>query len=164
MGTGKPSKSSVEQTTRLMADILALVPRIYHRFSGIGDRLYGPYGLTVGKRALLRDLAHKGPHSINEMVRVRPPVTRQYIQRLVSELKTAGLVALSKNPDDRRSKIVELTPTGQKILKEIFPLEIALTQRCAASHSQRDLGAAGRVMQGVLDVLEDPTQWSEFPD
>ena len=101
-----------------------------------------------------------------ELCRVRPvpPVTRQYIQRLVSELNSAGYVALSENPQDRRTKIVALTASGRKVLEEILPLEIALTQRCAAMHSDHDLAAARRVMQGVLDILEDPAQWPEVTD
>ena len=91
-------------------------------------------------------------------------MTRQYIQRLVSELNGAGLVTLSENPEDRRTKIVALTATGQKILKEILPLEAALTRRCAVEHSDRDLAAARKVMQGVLEVLEDPAKWPEVSD
>lgn len=138
----------------LLEDVLWAVPRIYHRFTGVSEPLYRRHGLTAGKRALLQDLVVKGPHTIAEMVRVRPPVTRQYIQRLVAELKAAGLVELEADLDDRRAKVASLTEEGRAVLDMLRPFEAALVGRLAAGLEPAELAAAARVLGHIAARLE----------
>ena len=53
-----------DEASALLSQIVWTIPRIYHRLTAIGDRAYGRYGLSAGKRSLLRDLA------IQEKVRI----------------------------------------------------------------------------------------------
>jgi DNA-binding MarR family transcriptional regulator len=138
----------------LMTQIIWSIPRIYHRMTGMSERLYAQVGLTAGKRSLLRDIAVQGPHTIAEMVRVRPPITRQYIQRLISELRHAGLVDLSVNSEDRRSKVVSLTDQGRRVIDDLAPAEQKLTEMLIGNHDTSDLKAAAEILNGIANLLE----------
>lgn len=138
----------------LMMQIVWMIPRIYHRLTGMSEQLYGQYGLTAGKRSLLRDLNMKGPHTIAEMVRVRPPITRQYIQRLITELKKSGYVELQENPADRRSKTVFLTKRGREVLDQLAPEEQAMIVSLFPDEISDQLATAKDVLEEVVQSLE----------
>ena len=152
---GNPGSGDPDEASALLSQIVWTIPRIYHRLTAIGDRVYGRYGLSAGKRSLLRDLAIQGPHTIAAMVRIRRPITRQYIQRLVSDLRQAGLVALSENAEDRRSKIVHLTEHGRQVIEALAPAEQSLMKALAADSAIGELLAARNVLAGVIKRLED---------
>jgi len=142
----KHESLSNDQAAETMSHILWTIPVLYHRLSAVGEIVYRTQGLTSGKRSLLNDLARKGPHSIIDMVRARPPVSRQYIQRLVAELRNAGLVELTDNPSDLRTKTVSLSEEGRRVISALEPSEQRLASRLADGHSQK-------VLQGALQVL-----------
>jgi len=151
----EPSSDAQVKEADAMSRILWTIPSLYHRLTAIGELIYGCHGLTSGKRSLLRDLAEKGPHSLAEMVRARPPVARQYIQRLVTELRNAGMVEFCENPKDLRSKIVRLTERGQRVIEALEPSEQRLAKLLAAGHSRAELDAAMRTLASVADRLKD---------
>jgi DNA-binding MarR family transcriptional regulator len=143
-----------------MSQIVWTIPRICHRLTGVGERIYSRFNLTAGKRSLLNDLVVQGPHTIAQMVRVRPPVTRQYIQRLVAELRRDDMVELSESPDDRRSKIVRLTENGRAVVNALVPAEQTLVKLLAAKLDAGQLEAARTVLVTVADRLEDSEFWA----
>jgi DNA-binding MarR family transcriptional regulator len=130
------------------------VPRLYHRLSGLLEPVYRRHGLTVGKRSLLQDLARCGPHTIAQMVRQRPPVTRQYIQRLVAEMAAAGLVAVGPDARDRRARTVRLTEAGSVLMAALVAEERAIIARLAAGSDPADLAAALAILAGILTRIE----------
>jgi DNA-binding MarR family transcriptional regulator len=150
-----PSDIPHVEGSEAMSRILWTIPSLYHRLTAIGELIYSRHGLTSGKRSLLNDLAEKGPHSLAEMVRARPPVTRQYIQRLVAELRNAGMVEFGENPNDLRSKIVRLTAQGRRVIEALEPVEQRLAKLLAAGHSQAELDAAMRTLARVAHRLKD---------
>lgn len=100
-----------EGEAQLLGDILWAIPRTYFRFTVIADQVFGAYGLIAGKRAIRRDLSVDGPRTICQLARSRP-VARQYVQRLVAEMRRAGLVALKSNSAYRRTKLATLSVKG----------------------------------------------------
>src|SRR5258705_645502 len=45
---------------------------------------------------------------------------RQGVQRIADVLAEEGLIAYKDHPTDRRTKLLELTPQGQEVLKSIY--------------------------------------------
>lgn len=154
MKSRKPPGGARMREAEAMSGILWTIPSIYHRLTAIGELTYKDHGLTSGKRSLLKDLAEKGPHSLADMARARPPVTRQYIQRLIAELRDAGMVEFSGNPKDLRSKIVTLTPGGRRVIEALRPSEQRLVELLAKGHHLADLEAALRVLGSVNEDLK----------
>jgi len=149
--------TATQDRVKLISQVLWAIPRVYHRLSEAGETIYSGYNLTSGKRSLLNDLVVQGPHSIVQMVRARPPISRQYIQRLVSELRLAGMVELTENPGDRRSKIVKLTRKGQDVIDALTPQEHALAEHLMADHNDKELETAGTVLTNLAKILETGT-------
>ena len=44
------------------------------------------------------------------------------VKNIVKELEKEGLVEIAPNPDDKRSKLIQLSNSGQKLLKQLEPL------------------------------------------
>lgn len=153
MADGKRETNDVSEVKRrVLSELIWAIPRTYFRLTVLGDCLFGEYGLTAGKRAILRDISISGPQSISQMARSRP-VARQYIQRLVAELAVAGLVKLGPNPKDGRSKLVSLSASGESLLARIAVGEAAFVDRLASDLDPRALQAARDVVICLRDRL-----------
>jgi hypothetical protein len=129
-----------EGKAQLLGDILWAILRTYFRLTVIADQVFGAYGLTAGKRAILRDLRVDWPRTISPLARSRP-VARQYVQRLVAEMRRAGLAALKTNPADRRTKLAAR--------------EAAVVARLAEGFGGEELHTARAVVVALRDSLAD---------
>lgn len=69
--------------------------------------------------ATLELLLHKGPQPVNEIGR-RISLTSGSITTAVDRLEKRGLVARASDPDDRRTRVVHLTPRGKALITEVF--------------------------------------------
>ena len=96
----------------LLDRLLAEVALTHHRIRAEGEQL-GSGGLSPGKLAILRALREQGPRSVAELARSRP-VTRQALQKNADALARAGLIRWLDNPRHRRSKLMKLTPRGER--------------------------------------------------
>jgi DNA-binding MarR family transcriptional regulator len=142
------------ENSSVMTQIIWTIPRIYHRLTEVSESIYSCYNLTAGKRSLLNDLNFQGPHTIADMVKKRAPITRQYIHRLVTELKLAGLVNLVNNEKDQRSKIVQLSDKGKELLVELAPVEQAFSKHLAAGQEKKELEIAHKILISFAKCLE----------
>ncbi len=90
-----------------------LIAHAYLRFEALGDSLLQPLGLTVRTFAALATIDRGGPCSQQELadrLEIRPAATVE----LIDELERLGTVRRSRNPADRRSYALELTPLGER--------------------------------------------------
>jgi MarR family 2-MHQ and catechol resistance regulon transcriptional repressor len=69
--------------------------------------------------AILELLLHRGPQPVNTIGR-RIDLTSGSVTTAVDRLEERGFVVRGADPDDRRSRIVSLTPDGTKCIGEIF--------------------------------------------
>jgi MarR family 2-MHQ and catechol resistance regulon transcriptional repressor len=69
--------------------------------------------------AILELLLNRGPQPVNTIGR-RIDLTSGSVTTAVDRLEERGLVGRRSDPDDRRSRIVSLTPDGTKCIAEIF--------------------------------------------
>jgi DNA-binding MarR family transcriptional regulator len=89
-------------------------------FDRIG-RLLRPLGVSAAGGlvlGILRDHGRMPPSELGE----RLIVTRATVTGVVDSLERRGFVRRSPNPDDRRSVIVEITPAGLDVLRELRTL------------------------------------------
>ncbi len=70
-------------------------------------------GLTVSQFRLLHVLADESPVTPSDLS-AKLGITKASTTTQIGELRKAGLLRVSKNPDDARSIFLELTPTGWK--------------------------------------------------
>jgi len=79
------------------------------------NELLRPHGIVVRDVGLMSLLAAHGPSSQQALAR-RLSVSATMITQIVDEAEARGLVQRNRNPDDRRSYLVSLTPAGVETL------------------------------------------------
>lgn len=78
--------------------------------------------------------------------------SHQAASQMVAELERTGLARRTENPDDRRSRLVELTPDGHRALRIGLDARDQLLERLAATTSPRSLATTARVVSELLDL------------
>src|SRR3712207_9216929 len=83
-----------------LAEVYLVVGPLYRRVLRAVERDAPAEGLSVGVRAVLDLLARNGPMTVPQMGRAQS-LSRQFVQRMVNDATSAGLVELSDNPAHR---------------------------------------------------------------
>lgn len=73
--------------------------------------------------------------------------------RLLDQLGAAGLLQRQEDPQDRRAKILRLTPTGQAAAARAAALLASLREELLGDAGLADLQAANRVLQAMAGRL-----------
>jgi DNA-binding MarR family transcriptional regulator len=120
--------------------------------AGIGD-MRSPYGFVI--RAL-----HARQLTLTELAD-RLGVTKQAAIKVVDEMEQRGFVARRAHAEDRRAKLLELTPKGSAVRAAALAESHRIEDELVADLGQADLEAFRRVMLrfleregGVDDVMD----------
>lgn len=87
---------------------------------GVYDAALAPLGISVAQFSLLRMLERAGPCSLTQFG-AATGYDRTTLNRTLAPLEKAGFVACCCG-DDKRARIVELTPAARTLLKKGAPL------------------------------------------
>jgi DNA-binding MarR family transcriptional regulator len=79
---------------------------------------------------------------------------RQSVQRVADVLEHEGLVAYRDNPDDRRARLVELTPAGSEVLTAIYRRQVEWSLKVMAALPVEELAAIADALNEIGGVLE----------
>ncbi len=116
------------QTTRpLLRNITAAV-----------EQVSSSQGVTVGQRAILEGLSLY-PGATAPLLVAKLQLKRQYVSRILKEVKQAGLVESRANPRHARSCCYDLTPMGTRTILAIRADEMANLAFFAAGFSPQEL-------------------------
>ena len=103
-------------------------------------------GLVLG---ILRDHGAMSPSELGE----RLIVTRATVTGLLDSLERRGFVERSRNPADRRSLMVEITPDGLVVLQALRTLIHRHEQSWMSSFSEAELGAYIATLHRIQDSV-----------
>jgi DNA-binding MarR family transcriptional regulator len=78
----------------------------------------------------------------------------QSVQRLVNVLEAEGLLALRPHPSDRRTKLVQLTPSGHEVLAGIYEEQVRWFQGVASRLSETTLNHLTQELAEVAQALK----------
>lgn len=129
--------------------------RLFHRLKASAEEVHGGGEMTAARRGVLRGLLMSGPQTVPQMARARP-VSRQFMQSLVNELRTAGLVELRENPAHKRSRLVALTAKGNEAIEAMLRKEASLFLAYRYDVPEGDLLRTIEVLRGLRQALESP--------
>ena len=114
----------------------------YDAFFSHFSRRMARYSLTIPGFNVLMILAHGdnrksgyAMHAIGELLLA----SRANITGLVDSLEKKGLVRREEDPGDRRSKLVRITPQGDRLLKKILPGHLRAVHRVAGVLNAREI-------------------------
>lgn len=111
------------------------------------DEALAATGLTVAQFSLLRMLERAGPCSLTAFGEATG-YDRTTLNRTLAPLEKAGFVACSCG-DDKRARIVEITPAARAVMKRGVPLWEAAQARVEAA-----LGGERNALFALLDRIE----------
>ncbi len=140
-----------------MVELFEAVRVLYHRLKLAVQEVHGEGSLSSGRRGILRDLKTEGEKTVPELARLRS-VSRQHVQVVVDSLSREGLVELVENPAHKKSRLVRLTPAGERVLSEMGDRERVLLAGLPASVSRSDMVTA----QGILERLHEGFQGEQW--
>lgn len=108
------------------------------------DEALRPVGLTNGQFSLLMSLNRPEPPSIGPIAALLA-MDRTTLTAALKPLERRGLVQVTPDPNDRRGRLLLLTPKGQAALAAATPI-------WEATHLEVEAGVSGNVDQLRLNL------------
>jgi|SRR5689334_25350363 len=103
-------------------------------------------GIGFSDFAVLEVLLHKGPTPVNaigSLVRL----TSGSITTAVDRLERKGLVERRNDPEDRRARVVHLTPSGRKLISCAFADHEAAMDKATSGLTPEERGQAAALLK-----------------
>jgi DNA-binding MarR family transcriptional regulator len=114
--------ASFETTIHVRDSCLCLhVQRAARTLSRIFDEAFQPLGLTSGQFSLLNALNRPKPPAIGPVAHLLA-MDRTTLTAALKPLERDGLVTVTTDPNDRRSRLLHLTDKGRKVLASALPI------------------------------------------
>jgi MarR family transcriptional regulator, lower aerobic nicotinate degradation pathway regulator len=111
-----------------------------------------PYDLGSTQWYVLFQLANEGPTAQRDLVRMLH-IERATLSSVVSTLVRKGLIDQTLDPDDKRQRVLRLTPAGLALWKEL-PDPIGLIVQVAfGGVDDAELATAARVLKEATQRL-----------
>ncbi len=134
----------------------ALISEVF-RLNGIiiaaGDHLTKPFGLSSARWQVMGAITLAGEATVAELAR-RIGVTRQSVQRIVTEMVAENYAALVDNPSDRRAKNVALTIKGKTAYDAVSQAWAKSTSRMTRVVGFEELVAVRRSLALLRDAFQ----------
>jgi DNA-binding MarR family transcriptional regulator len=112
------SDSEIEEP-RLPATLTArigyMLKHVHARFQSIQQEALAPLGLT-GRSLAVLVVAAENAHELQQRIGERLGVDRTTMVAMIDTLEAAGFVERRSDPNDRRGRLVDVTPLGQRAL------------------------------------------------
>jgi MarR family 2-MHQ and catechol resistance regulon transcriptional repressor len=96
-------------------------------------------GLCGSDFAVLEVLLHRGPLPVSAIGR-KVLLTSGSITTAIDRLEAKGWVVRGSDPDDRRARVVRLTPAGRRFVEPSFADHVEVIDRAFAVLSSRERG------------------------
>lgn len=109
---------------RLIGEIF----RLYGAVVAAGDVVTGPFGLSSARWQVMGAIEATNGATVSALAR-QVGVTRQSVQRIVTEMAIEGYFELVENPGDRRARIVTMTGKGWRAYNAVTAAWKATAER-----------------------------------
>jgi MarR family 2-MHQ and catechol resistance regulon transcriptional repressor len=128
----------VNKKTPIDAPQLWLVmARCHHALSHIAERSIKDTRLGLTDFAALEALLHKGPLTITE-IQSKVPLALGSMTAAVDRLERKGLVLRTPSTEDRRAKVLKLSPKGRSVVEAAFSRHAAELETVMAVLDRRE--------------------------
>ncbi|MGX1761302.1 MarR family winged helix-turn-helix transcriptional regulator [Streptomyces lydicus] len=143
-----------DDLARRLTEVFALVGPLYRRVQRKVEQAAPIEGISVGVRAVLDLLREHGPMTVPQMGRAQA-LSRQFVQRMVNDAATRGLVDITPNPAHQRSSLIRLTDDGRAAIAAVTTREQALLRQVGGDLTDADLTACVHVLTQMLERFDN---------
>lgn len=139
------------QPLRDDGDLVELLMHAWRRLR-IGSSIHlAPLGLTHAQGRILRMVASsREPRRMADLAE-RAGVVPRTMTAMVDALQTAGLVARTPDPSDRRSLLVELQPAGKRLIDRLDKARRANAHQMFGSLSSEERSQLVHLLQALCE-------------
>jgi DNA-binding MarR family transcriptional regulator len=146
----KPNPVSFQTTLLVRDSCLCLhVQRAARALARRFDDAFRPVGLTHGQFSLMMSLNRPGPASMRSVCDLLA-MDRTTLTGYLKTLEGRGWVTVTPDPEDRRARLLSLTPAGQEALAAAVPIWIAEHKQLEAELPE---GGPGRMREDLIKVV-----------
>jgi MarR family transcriptional regulator, 2-MHQ and catechol-resistance regulon repressor len=96
-----------------------VLTRCHRALSQFVERSIVESGLCLSDFAALEVLLHKGPLTISE-IQAKVPLASGSMTAAVDRIERKGFIIRKTTPEDRRARLLELTPAGKRVVESAF--------------------------------------------
>lgn len=136
------------------SNIILEIFRLNGRLLAEGDRMMAPLGLTSARWQVLGAIGTAGKDDTVSGLARNMGLTRQGVQRIVSELAKDGIVELIGNPNHRRAKLVVMTAHGNNLYTSTFDIQSPWVNAVAATIEADSINAAAATLHALRLQIE----------
>ncbi len=131
-----------EEQMRLAQDLMFFA---YRDFTGAADVILAELGLGRAHHRAIHFIGRNPGMTVGDLL-VILRITKQSLARVLSELVERGYVAQATGREDRRQRLLTLTPQGQALERRLFERQ---RERLAAAYRE----AGGPAVEGFRQVM-----------
>lgn len=110
----------------------------------ISEAFYGPiqqrFGVTLAEWRVILTLIHV-PDATAKQIVARWAMDKMAVSRAIRALEASGRLARRRDPTDRRSYTLELTPSGRALYDQILPSAAQRHRDIVSALSKQELAA-----------------------
>ena len=149
------AKPTLHGTTRLDREYgftyrMILVAR---RYRAMLDEQLRPLGYGTARMEALSTIARATEPTAQIAIAKRIGIEGPTLTRMLDTLEADGLVVRRQDPTDRRTKLIELTPEGEKALEEIMRVAHAFRATVLKTLSDEDLEQVNEVTDKLMRLI-----------
>ncbi|MEO4043508.1 MarR family transcriptional regulator [Hoeflea sp. CAU 1731] len=152
------SKSDFEKyaTTRHIRDhcLCLKTQRVARVLARHFDEAFRPLGLTNGQFSLLNAINQPEPPTMGSVASLLA-MDRTTLTAALKALERRGLVAVGRDPDDRRSRRLRLTEEGSGLLDKAAPIWRGAHEEVDALIAQTDGEGLLAAIDRITEALQD---------
>ena len=148
-----PEPEPASEAGHALTDLIMTLFRLHGQVMDAAQALAAAGGLTAAWWQVIGGVLDE-PRTVAEIAR-RMGMTRQGVQRVADILVELGLAEYRPNPAHRRAKLLACTEAGYWAVRRISLVQHPWARRVGGAVGAADLRAARRVMQALVEVLED---------
>lgn len=131
--------------------------RCYQAFEAYSSAHIRTLGLTPPQFDIVATLGNTPGMSFKELGE-KTLITKGTLTGVVDRLTDKQLVRRVASPSDGRSQIVQLTPQGEALFAEVFPVHLAHARRAFVSLDAAELDSIRLAMARLRAAIESATQ------
>jgi MarR family 2-MHQ and catechol resistance regulon transcriptional repressor len=117
------------------------------------ERSFAALDIGLTDFAILELLLHKGPQKVNDIGR-RVGLTSGAITAAVDRSEKQGLVVRDFDSEDRRSRVVSLTPEGKTVIEKAFACHSEAMEDAMSALTTTELRALAAMLKRVGTTVE----------
>ncbi|KAB0663439.1 winged helix DNA-binding protein [Oryzomonas japonica] len=125
------------------------------------DERLQPFGLTEATWLPLLHIARNEPLRQKDLAEV-VGIECSTLVRLIDALDNGGLIKRVPDGDDRRAKLLSLTPSGRLLVGKVEAAAAVIRRQIFAGISEEELAIALNVIERICDGLN--RTWTQDPE